>query len=105
MPTKTVYLNGIDVHTAVRTALQFFKRTFTATDFENVQLEEIEKSKDGKAWMITIGYEDPRLRKSVLGMDGYSVVTRRSMASQLRQYKVVHVDAHTGEPVAVKIRG
>lgn len=96
--------SGIDVHTAVRTALEFFKDTFGTAPMENVQLEEIDKTKDDGIWLITVGYEDPRLRKRVLGLPGYAIQTRRSMAGLLRQYKVVHVDAHTGEVAAVKIR-
>lgn len=103
MPTATTPI-AIDVHTAVKAAIAFFKETFGSTKLENVQLEEVEKSKDGRFWLITVGYDDPNLHRVIPGFRLLPQPTQLLQASQLRRYKVIRVDAKTGEAVSVKIR-
>lgn len=96
--TKTVQTAEIDLHTAIQIALHFFKETFGEYRLENVRLEEVERSDDGKHWLITIGYNDPALQIPIPLMPP-SVKIR-----DLRQYKIIRVDALTGKAVSVKIR-
>ena len=103
MPTATLP-TGIDVHAAVKAALAFFQKTFGSTGLKNVQLEEIEKSKDGKFWLITVGYNDPNLNWMMPAGELFRSPPKRPAASDLRQYKVVSVNAKTGEVGSVKIR-
>ena len=88
----------VDVHTAVKAAIQFFEKSFSVMPLLNVQLEEVDRTDDGKLWLITLGYDDPAISKTPSSLD---VLTR---PRPLRKYKVVHVDAQTGNGVAIKNR-
>ena len=68
---------------ASKAAAQYFKRLFD--DPIGLALEEVERSKDGRYWLITLGYSP-------------NIFTAR------RNYKVFTVDADTGEVLSMKIR-
>lgn len=83
----------IDARQAVKIAKTYFSDLFSDQALTNVQLEEVERTEDGKFWRITIGYDRPN-EKDI-----------RSVLGQLpRYYKVVTIDAATGEAESVKIR-
>jgi hypothetical protein len=87
----------VAVNQAVAIAIDFFKQVFSrGLPLNNVQLEELEMSDDGKRWLITVGYDDPA-----------PPATLMEQAMRLRpsrKYKVVHVDAESGQASAVKNR-
>lgn len=56
-------------------------------------LEELEESKDGKYWLITVGYDVQKPSK--LAAFGPEIT---------RDYKTLTIDSRTGEVLAVKIR-
>lgn len=104
-PMPSVESSGqIDIHRAVNVALRFFSKAFSGQPIKNAELEEIDRSEDGKFWLVTVGYDLPisddlnavreKLRRLGAGLKPRPV----------RKYRVVKVDAATGQPVNVKIR-
>ena len=74
---------AITAKTASQAAAQYIKELF-GEPF-GLALEEVEQSKDGRFWLITLGYNP-------------NIFTAR------RQYKILMVDAETGKVVSMKIR-
>ena len=89
---------GIDVEAAVKTAIDFFRKSFGSVKLANVQLEEIDRSEDERSWLITIGYDNPTITEAVQG----GLPLPRPVPT--RKYGVVRVNALTGLPQSVKIR-
>jgi hypothetical protein len=102
--SATIQEPKVDIHKAVKSAFNFFSKSFAHETTSNLQLEEVELSEDGHFWLITLGYDDPavtgRTSLSTLIMNDSPMLKPRP----LRKYKVVRVDAETGKAVAVKIR-
>lgn len=88
----------VDLTSAVKTALKFFRESFGSVSLSDVQLEEVEFSEDERFWLITVGYDNPA---AVDALKGKYVLPRQIPT---RKYKVVRVDAKTGRPVSIKIR-
>ncbi|MBU6399962.1 MAG: hypothetical protein KGS61_06570 [Verrucomicrobia bacterium] len=88
----------VDLDTAVKTALNFFRASFGSMKLSDVQLEEIELSEDERYWLITVGYDNP----TAVDLSRGKMVLPFPMP--VRKYKVVRVDARTGRPVSIKIR-
>ena len=88
----------VDLNSAVKTALKFFRDSFGLLNPSDVQLEEIELSEDERYWLITVGYDNPT---AVGALRGKYVLPQKV---PLRKYKVVRVDAQTGRPVSIKTR-
>jgi hypothetical protein len=84
---------GVPVDMAVKIAVEYFS-SFFQHQFLNLAVEEIEKSDDDRYWLITLGYTMPRgaLPLSALG------------ANAPRSYKLIKINAETGEPISMKIR-
>lgn len=82
----------IDVKEAVKIARSYVADLFS--DAGGLALEEVEFSEEKGAWLITIGFSvrEPQSPLDALGLK-YD-----------RKYKLIHVDAETGEVKSVKIR-
>ena len=100
----TVQLEATGVQTAVAAALKFFKEAFRELKPQGVQLEEVDRSEDGRFWLITVGYDDPSLVGPLAPRWGASSSAKALRARSLRQYKVIKVDAFSGRPISAKIR-
>lgn len=98
--SATIQESKIDIHKAVKSAFNFFSKSFAHEKTTNLQLEEVELSEDGHFWLITLGYDDPATGSLSDLMRASAVLRPRP----LRKYKVVRVDAESGKAVAVKIR-
>ena len=83
---------AIDVKKAVAIALQYF-RELVQGQYADLELEEVELSEDGKFWLVTLGFT--RLMSGSL---------EAIVAPPTRAYKVIKLNATTGEPAAMKIR-
>ncbi len=88
----------VDLNSAVKTALKFFRDSFGVEKLSDVQLEEIELSDDRKFWLITVGYDNPT---AVDASRGKLVLPARV---PIRKYKIVRISTATGQPVSIKIR-
>jgi hypothetical protein len=81
----------IDSKAAVQQAGSYFRDLFPTA--QDVRLEEVELSPDGKFWLVTYSFAKPDL--AVFG----ALVSNPS-----RDYKVVKIEAETGIPQGVKIK-
>jgi hypothetical protein len=68
------------------------------TDLADLRLEEIELSEDQQFWLVTLGY-DRALKNNLLPALGLPERTQYQ-----REYKLLKVNAETGEVEALKIR-
>lgn len=85
----------IDVKQAIAKALEYLKNIYEITP--DLMLEEVELSQDQKYWFITFGFAVERTPAPNELLQG---LFRKSV----RTYKIVQLDAHSGEFVAMKIR-
>ena len=88
----------IEVKPAVAAAVASLKNFYGEP--ADLLLEEVERSEDGKYWLITLGFSapfpsNPRNPLQQLGA---------ALKSSVRVYKVIKIDADTGEFVSMKIR-
>ena len=90
---KAVHQPKIDVKKAVTIADQYFRDLFPAAAKANMMLEEIEEGGDGKRWLVTIGYDRPARRQTMMDFGGVD-----------RAYKTFAIDSVTGKVISVKIR-
>jgi hypothetical protein len=93
----------VGVKEAVQKALIYLRELYSYSDtpLPNLRLEEVEMSEDGTQWLVTYGFtaaEQDIERNSIFsGLGGTTTRTRRD-------YKVIAVDARTGEALSMKIR-
>lgn len=87
----------LDVKEAAQIAFDYFNDLYADAPISNVMLEEIERSEsEGESyWLITLGFTD----ESQTTSGPLASVTRSP-----RRYKVLEVDAKTGEVKSMKIR-
>ncbi len=95
---------------AVNAALNYARQLIPHDSDNEIELEEIERSKDGKFWLITIGYWQPKpkslLDKELERMKSQSsgIVLRLPSAEVIKVYKVIKVDAQSNRVISMKIR-
>lgn len=78
----------IDVSSAISTARFYLESVFASEGFKEIRLEEATLSDDDKFWLITFGFERPHLGGTIWKRD----------------YKIVKIDAQTGQARGVQIR-
>jgi hypothetical protein len=93
----------IGVRDAVRKAAEYLQELYSYIDttLPNLRLEEVDLSDDGSQWLITFGFtaaETDVESNPLLGALGGTATRTR------REYKVIAIDARTGEPLSMKIR-
>jgi hypothetical protein len=81
----------IDSKSAVQQATSYFRDLFPTA--QDLRLEEVELSTDGKFWLVTFSFAKPEL--NVFGA---------FVSNPARDYKVVKIEAETGIPQGVKMR-
>ncbi len=84
--------NVVDFKEAAQKALSHFRDVMQDAAYQNICVEEIEKSEDGQFWFVTIGYDAPTNDSSY------------ALSSTVRRYKVFKVDILTEEVVSMKVR-
>jgi hypothetical protein len=96
----------IDVKKAVGISLKYIQELFADEAITDVTLEEVALSEDSKRWFVTVGFtrelETPLGSKTTGPFDFLPVPT--SVSTAARVYKIVELDADSGEPIAVRIR-
>lgn len=87
---------SIGVKEAVKAASEELKNLYDSVSVSDILLEEVERSEDGKFWLITLGFSRP------------VTSTENPLAQYGRDYKrefqVFRVDASTSEVESMKIR-
>jgi len=91
--SKGAEVPGIDVKKAVAIATQYFHELIEY-QYADLELEEVELSEDGKFWFVTLGFT----RMAGAGLLG------AMLQPPARAYKVIKINAATGEPEAMKMR-
>lgn len=91
----------IDVKQAVAAARAFLTGIYAPRPLEDIELEEVELSEDGRRWLVTLSFLqlDP-----LPGGPAISVATAILSRTKSRTYKLIQVDAITGDAVSMKIR-
>lgn len=62
------------------------------------RLEEIELDPQEKYWLVTVGFFLPEKTETT-----FSILSQQS-SKPIRAYKLIKVDAKTGQPISMKIR-
>ncbi|MDJ0844661.1 hypothetical protein [Crocosphaera sp.] len=90
----------IDVRQAVKQAKNHLNQIIDLFgNVSDIRLEEIELSSDNKSWLITLGFlfDTPMNQQKNLP----DILNK---AMNIREYKIVEIDAETGELKSIKIR-
>jgi hypothetical protein len=96
MVRKSPVKPPVDARQAAKSAFDYFNTLFANTTLHvsNPGLEEIEMSKDGRFWLVTLGYNVPRPKDTRLP---------EFLQVPLRTLKVFKVDAASGQVLSMKI--
>ena len=89
----------IDVKQAVGAAISFARQLYP-DHISDLGLEEVELTEDERYWLVTVGFD--RLEQPITvpsAIQALGVGPKR-----IRVYKVIKVNAETGDAVAMKIR-
>jgi hypothetical protein len=84
----------IAVKEAVKIAFQLFEELYDTRKFEDVLLEAVEMAEDRSAWLVTVGF----YRR----MPSVNLVESIGSRKYVRTYKTFHIDAASGEMIAMK---
>jgi hypothetical protein len=85
----------VDVKTAARVAAGYFDQLIQR-HYSDLAVEEVEKTDDDRFWLVTIGY-------NVTSSERGTLVSFQG-PPPVREYKIIKVDAQSGEPVSMKVR-
>jgi hypothetical protein len=95
---------------AVNAALTYARQLIPHDPDNEIELEEIERSMDGKFWLVTVGYWQPK-PKSLLdkkleleAAKSRGIFLRVPSAEVIKVYKVVKIDSQTNRAVSMKLR-
>ena len=91
----------IDVKQAVSTAVEALKNLYG--ELSDLLLEEVDRSDDGKYWLITLGFSSPNQVPQGNPLNPL-LQLGATLRPPIRIYRVITVNADTGEFVSMKIR-
>ncbi|MGD1867633.1 MAG: hypothetical protein ACFB0D_24035 [Phormidesmis sp.] len=90
----------MDVKSAVQAAMDYVQDLYSDNNLRDLLLEEIEFSEGSDEWLVTVGFS---LSESKDDSAALITPSRKSRALS-RRYKIINVDAKTGQPISMKIR-
>lgn len=95
---------AVPVQQAVYAAQQYLGdlQSFMKVPLESLRLEEVELSEDKGTWLVTLSYDSPDVSMQRSNLVTLGEVMRPQKL--LRDYKIIKVNAETGEVEAMKIR-
>ncbi|CCF85538.1 hypothetical protein [Nitrolancea hollandica] len=96
----TAAQSGVTVKEAVRLARAYLLDLFENESLPNLRLEEVELSDDGSHWLVTYGFTASEKDIEQPLFKGFGPSTTRTR----RDYKIIKINAQTGEPVSMTIR-
>lgn len=98
---------NLPIHTVVHAALDYANSVLVPPP-EGLAVEEIERTDDGRYWLVTVGYWRPKPRspldKKMDELTGVGLVLKIPSTEMQRVYKVVKVDSDSGGAVSMKNR-
>jgi hypothetical protein len=99
--------NGrINVKDAVRIAVEYVRDLYAPEELVDLRLEEVELTEAGTYWFVTLGFSRPELQKQQSqnpGPGGAMIDLLRPPALE-REYKVVKINARSGDVQSMKMR-
>jgi hypothetical protein len=96
----------IDIKEAVRRAKEFAATLFEPEKISKLGLEAVERSEDGRYWLVTLGFTRPHLfsvSRKTRRISPLDEILPRPEPQPEREYKVFRVDTHSGEVVGVEL--
>ncbi|MFN3167289.1 MAG: hypothetical protein ACE37H_09530 [Phycisphaeraceae bacterium] len=101
----------IPVTEAIRIAKQYVGELYADSSIHDLMLEEIKRSEDGARWLITVGFSRREHKKKTQSsfaslseqLSLTAAVLRREQLLE-RDYKLLEIDAVTGEVKSMRIR-
>ena len=84
---------------AAERAAAHIRELFDVGELKHLRLEELEPAEDGKKWLVTLGWVEPAVFDPMGGLFG-----GRGAQASPRVYKLVTVNAETGDIESMKIR-
>jgi hypothetical protein len=99
--------NGrINVKEAVRIGVEYVRELYAPEELVDLRLEEVELSEDGKNWFVTLGFSRPELKKQQRPIEPAPGTVLSLLRPQTleREYKVVKINAKSGDVQSMKIR-
>ncbi len=85
----------IDVKEAVRIAMDYVQAVYRPEDISQPLVEEVELSDDGDFWSVTVSFLRAAAKSPIEAMTGQQGT---------RAYKVLRIQAETGQVHSMKIR-
>jgi hypothetical protein len=86
----------IGVKEAVASAMDFVRDIYEGQSLRDLLLEEVQMGQSDSQWLVTIGFSLPKEESASI----LSPATKKLG----RQYKIIAVDALSGQPISMKIR-
>jgi len=85
----------INIQIATQNATDYLQslKPYIGGQIQDIRLEEVELSEDGKFWFVTLGFDRP--------VDAPLAILQNQIQREYKQFKI---DAVTGEVKAMKIR-
>ena len=98
--------NGrLNVKDAVRVAVDYVRDLLSPDQLSDVRLEEVELSDDGDYWFVTVGFSRPEVQKQREAVaTGSGILGLLRPQTLEREYKVVKINARSGDVQSMKIR-
>jgi hypothetical protein len=96
----------IDIKEAVRRAKEFAATLFEPEKISKLGLEAVERSEDGRYWLVTLGFARPHLfsvPRKTRPISPLDEILPRPKPKPEREYKVFRVDTQSGEVVGVRL--
>ncbi len=90
----------VHVKTAVQAAIDYIKDLYAGKALQDLLLEEVEFSEATNQWLVTIGFSLAEEKEKTTTL----ITPNRTGRELSRRYKVVEIDALTGEAISMKIR-
>ena len=106
MKSQEAVVSEIDIKEAVQRAKEFATALFESEKILKLGLEAVERSEDGRYWLVTLGFTRPHLfsvPKKTRSLSAFDELLPRSEAQPKREYKIFRVDTHSGEVIGVSL--
>jgi hypothetical protein len=95
--------HSVPVKTAVSNAIEFVRELYKGEEIKDILLEEVEFSEPANQWLITIGFTKYKIQEYSLPAI-IDLILPEPEREIVRKYKIVCIDAQSGEPISMKIR-
>jgi hypothetical protein len=108
MRVEEEVVSEIDVKQAVRLAKDFAAGIYDNEKISRLGLEAVERTEDGKYWLVTLGFSRPwsqskPRKQDALKAAGEQILGISREPKMEREYKIFRVDAQSGAVVDMKM--